>query len=107
MSANLDSVVGLANQFGLFGITSVLLGLVGILLALGGLVAFFDVRRAAQATARAAAQEEARKVAEAVANAYMQAELPTILNEYFDLLKDSVTAQEADEIAQAQNDMED
>ncbi|MCF1505640.1 hypothetical protein L0F51_17950 [Afifella sp. H1R] len=97
-----DSIIRLANDFGLFGIVSVLLGLVGILLALSGIVAYIDVKRTARKTAEEVATRIARDVAEREAVAYLQAEMPAIMDAYLELARDAVD--DPDAIAAAQED---
>ncbi|WP_143019578.1 hypothetical protein [Mesorhizobium qingshengii] len=98
------SILELVNQFGLMGIVSVMLATLTILVALVGIYAFFDVRRVATRTAKDEAEKIAKEVAERQANTYLQAELPGMIAAYMELVKNAATPEEADEIAQAQDD---
>ena len=79
-----------------------ILAAIAILLAIGGVFAFFDVRRVARIQAREVAKEEGRKVAEAAAVSYLESELPKLISEYQELAKNAVAAADADAIAKAQ-----
>ena len=98
------TILELVNQFGLLGIVSVMLASLTILVALVGIYAFFDVRRAAKRTAKREAEIIARDVAETRANEYLQAELPGMIAAYAEFAKNAATAKDADEIAEAQDD---
>ena len=95
--------VQIANELGLLAVVSILLAIVAILLAIGGVFAFFNFR----GLARKQATEEARKIAETVAERAaiqrLESELSKMFDEYFELVKNSVDADAANEIAQAQN----
>ncbi|WP_316975924.1 hypothetical protein [Shumkonia mesophila] len=88
----------MAAQLGRLDLVSVLLAIVAILLAIGGFVAFFNVR----GIARRHAEEEAREVAEKAANDYLQREMPLIIKEYGELFENAGADKQADEIAEAQ-----
>ncbi|MER8809382.1 hypothetical protein NKI12_03330 [Mesorhizobium australicum] len=96
------SILELVNQFGLMGIVSVMLATLTILVALVGIYAFFDVRRAASRIAKEEAEKIAKDVAETSANHYLQKELPGMIAAYMELAKNAATPEEADEIAKAQ-----
>ncbi|RWE99023.1 hypothetical protein [Mesorhizobium sp.] len=96
------TILELVNQFGLMGIVSVMLATLTILVALAGIYAFFDVRRAARRVAREEAEKIAKEVAETRANTYLQAELPGMIAAYAEFAKNAATAEDANNIAKAQ-----
>lgn len=73
-------------------------------MALGGIFAFFDVRRAAKNTATIVAERHAKTIAEAAAVAYLERELPRLISAYEELAQNAVKADGADAIAQAQEE---
>jgi hypothetical protein len=75
-----------------------------LLVALGAIFAFLDVRRTAKRTAKKVAEQHARIVAEATAIAHLENELPRLISEYAELARNAVRADEADAIAQAQGE---
>ena len=83
-------------------LVSILLAIVAILLAIGGVYAFFNFR----SVARKQAKEEARKIAAMVAEKSaiekLEAELPKMVEEYFEIVKNSVDSDMANEIARTQ-----
>lgn len=97
-----ESIVTYADQFGLFSISSVLLGCVGVVLAVGGIFAFLNLRSIARETAKAEAGRIAGTVAERAANDYIQAELPAILAAYANINRDAPSDEDADRVAAAQ-----
>ena len=96
--------VQIAHDLGLLSYVSILLAIVAIMLAAGGVFAFFNFRMLASKQAT----EEARKVAETVAERAaiqrLESELPKMFAEYSELVKNSVGATAANEIAQAQSE---
>ena len=92
----------LAHDVGLFELATVMLACVAILLAVAGVVAFFNFRHVARAQARTEAEKVAREVAEGEAVAYLQAEMPALLREYMELARNAGSDTMADEIALAQ-----
>lgn len=96
------SLLETVDKFGLLGVIAVSLAALTILLALAGIYAFFDVRRAASRIAIEEAERIAKDVAEATANHYLQKEEPGMIAAYMELAKNAATPDEADEIAKAQ-----
>jgi len=91
-----------AAQLGRLDFLSALLAAVAILLALGGIYAFINIRSSAQQVARAAAEEESRKLAETAAIAYLERELPRLVASYRELARNAVADEEADAVAGTQ-----
>lgn len=95
--------VQVAGEIGFLDFASLLLAIVAILLAFGGIYAFFNFR----GIARKQATEEARKIAASVAEdaaiRRLEAELPKMLEQYMELVQNSVSAEAANEIAKAQD----
>ena len=92
-----------ANEIVLLNLVSILLAIVAILLALAGVFAFFNFRNLARKQATEEAQKIAASVAENVAVEKLEAELPTMVEAYSDLVKNNLNAEEADRVANAQN----
>lgn len=84
-----------AAKIGLFEITAILLGCVAILLALGGLVAFFNLRLLAKKSAQSEAKQVAQEVAEKSANTYLQTEIPALIAVYIELAQNAATDEQA------------
>ena len=74
--------VSVAAQLGRLDFVSALLAIIGVALVLGGLFTFLHFRNVAKAEASKEAGIQAKLVAERVANEYLQAELPALLDEY-------------------------
>jgi hypothetical protein len=96
--------MGLAHELGRLDFVTALLAALTLLVALGGIFAFFDVRRAAKRTAIEVAERHAKTVAEATAVGYLESELPRLISEYTELARNTVQADDADAIAQAQEE---
>lgn len=96
--------VGCASQLGRLDLVSVLLAILGLLLALAGVVAFFDLRKAAKDRATEVARVEAERAAEGAAVRYLEAELPRLVEEYMELAANAATDEAANQIALAQED---
>lgn len=88
----------------LLAISSVLLGAVGLLLAIGGVFAFLNLRGIARREARAVAERTAQGVSEAAAVRYLESELPNIVREYRELAGNAATYEDADDIADSEGD---
>ncbi len=97
-----DSLIS-AHEMGRLDFVTALLAAITILLALGGVFAFVDVRRSARRISEKVAEREARTVAEATAVEYLERELPKLWSEYQELARGGV---EANKIAQAQDELE-
>ncbi|MDE0060542.1 MAG: hypothetical protein OXI22_15490 [Defluviicoccus sp.] len=95
--------VQVAGEIGFLDFASLLLAIVAILLALAGVVAFFNFRSLARKQATEEARKIAAEIAERIAVEKLEAELPNMLQEYSDLVKNSLNAEEADRVASAQN----
>lgn len=91
-------------DIGLLEVVSILLAVLGILMALAAVWAFFNVRATARTAAMAAAKEAAEEIAERCTNEYLQLNIRIILTEYAGLGLESANDEQADEIAQAQED---
>ena len=92
-------VLGLA-----IAVASLLLAVIGLAVVLGGVYAFMNFRGIARRQAREEAATVSRQVAEATAVAYIQAELPALIDETLTLYRNAGTDEQADEIALAQED---
>ena len=88
----------------LLTIASVLVGTVGILLALGGIIAFLNVRQRAEKEARQVATDVAKNLSERITVNYLQRELPAIMNEYRELAANAVAGEQANEIARRESE---
>lgn len=89
-------------QLGRFDLVSLLLAVIGILIALAGVIAFINFRSVARRQAKEEAQRIAAETAERTANEYLQAELPKLLEEYRELFGSNCSSEEIDKIAKAQ-----
>lgn len=96
----LDDSIRYAHEMGRLDLVTVLLTCIGIILAIGGLLAYCSIRRSAQE----AAKEVAEGIAETAANNYLQAKLPEILEAYREFIRDGVNEEVANQIALAQDD---
>lgn len=74
--------ISIAAQLGRLDFVSALLAIIGVALVLGGLFTFLHFRNVAKDEACKEAERHAKIVAERVANEYLQAELPALLEEY-------------------------
>ena len=92
--------IQLATQMGRLDFLSVVLACLAIIIVFSGIYGFIHFRGVARDTAR----EETRKIAERVAVEYLQSELPGMMEEHRKLAENAVTAEQADQIAQAQDD---
>ena len=99
---NICDAVTCAAQTGRLDLVSALLACIGILLVLGGIFGFLNIRTKASSVAQEVAREEAKKVAESVANVYIQENLPKILESYRELIEKQVNSAVADQIALSQ-----
>lgn len=99
-------IIGGAIENGAFlmALVSVLLTILGILLALGGVIAYIRVRHIAKSIAAEEAKSTAHELAEKAATAYLEAELPAIMAEYSALGQASISDNMADSIAQNQGE---
>lgn len=76
-------------QLGRLDFVSALLAIIGLVLVLGGIFAFLNFRSLAKKTACEEAEKHAKTTAERVANEYLQAELPDLLQAYKKFLEES------------------
>lgn len=83
----------------LFAAASLLLACVAIILALGGVFAFLNVRSTSKRTAEKVARKTAEIVSERAAISYLQAQLPELTEEYRELARNSANAELAEGIA--------
>ncbi len=99
-----------AAQLGRLDFVSALLGCIAIILALGGIFAFINIRSSAKKTAKETAKETAEEIAEKAACSYIENNLPSIVDAYLDCIdnhaknnaKNYINATKANQIAQAQ-----
>jgi hypothetical protein len=91
-----------ASQLGRLDLISALLAAIAILLALGGIYAFVNIRSSARQVAREAAEAESRQLAEAAAVAYLERELPRLVASYRELARNAVADGEANAVAETQ-----
>lgn len=91
-----------ASELGRLDLVTAVLAALGLILALGGIFAFFDVRRAARATATETATAIAGAVAESAAVAYLERELPRLADQYRELANNAARDEDANAIAEAQ-----
>ena len=91
--------IQLATQLGRLDLLSAILACLAIILAVAGIFGFIHFRGEARKTAR----EETQKIAERVAVQYMQEQLPQMMEDYRELAESAVTAEQADDIAKAQD----
>lgn len=98
----IDSI-SVATQLGRLDFISALLAVLGILIAIVSIYAFFNFRAVARKQASEEAKTIAAEIAEKTVNEYLQDEMPKIIDEYRSLLfGDHDEADEANEIALAQ-----
>jgi hypothetical protein len=97
---NICDAVECAAQTGRLDLVSILLACIGILMALGGIYGFFNVRSKASDIA----ETIAKSVAEEAANNYLQEQLPNILEAYEDLIERKIDESVVDKIAGVQED---
>lgn len=81
MCASCD-LPSLLSQWGRFDLVSMLLAAIGLVLVVGGIFAFLNLRDIAKREATREAKEIAEGIAESAANAYIQRELPGIVRSY-------------------------
>lgn len=101
MDAGPIDAIQQAAQLGRLDFASLLLAMVGILIALAAVFAFLNLRRVAKERATEVATSISGEIAEKVANEYLQEELPNILSSNLELFG-GVRDQSADGIADAQ-----
>ena len=94
--------IQLATQMGRLDFLSIVLACLAIIIVFAGIYGFINFR----GVARNAARDETQKIAERVAVSYLQEQLPQMMDEYRKLAENAVTAEQADDIAQAQDDNE-
>lgn len=85
-------------------IASVLLGCVGILIAISGVFAFLNIRSQAKREARDVATEIARDLSERAAIDYLRRELPSIVHEYRELGSNAAVEGQANKIADRESE---
>jgi ABC-type transport system involved in cytochrome bd biosynthesis fused ATPase/permease subunit len=100
----IDSIAN-AVQLGRLDFVSALLAMIALLLAVSAFPIFFYLRQRAATVAREAVKEElagALERIEASADARIQEMLPGMVEAYFELMKNSISAEDANEMAAAQ-----
>ena len=90
-----------AAQLGRLDLVSLLLAVLGILIALAAFYTFMNVRSIARNQATEVAEQVSREIAEDVANQYLQVELPNILSSNLELFR-GVGDRSAGGVAEAQ-----
>ena len=98
----IESAVEFAAQTGRLDLASLLLAIVAIIMALGGIYAFINFRSIAKKIADEVATEVATKKAEEIANQYLQNSLPDIISSYETFIRSHVEASIADQIQTSQ-----
>lgn len=99
--------ISVAGQIGRLDLVSALMAIVAIVLAASAIPMFFYLRYRAGVAAREEVTEridEIVKRVEADANSKLQAMLPTLVEEYMELMRNSVTDEVANHIAEAQDE---
>lgn len=97
--------VHMAAQLGRLDFISALLACVGVVLVIGGVFAYIDLRATAKRIAREEARKQTEEAVERIANEYLQAELPDLLKEYSYLFGvDGASDAAADNIADVQEE---
>jgi len=88
-------------------LATVLLAVVAIILVLGGIFAFLNIRRDAREVAERTARETAERISEEVANLYLQEQLPVLFDEYAKFMAGAATATGAtgDRIAEEESEI--
>lgn len=94
--------VQLATQTGRLDLLSAVLACLAIVIVFSGVYSFIHFRGVARNTAR----DETRKIAERVAVEFLQNELPRMMEDYRRLAESALTSEQADRIAEAQNEGE-
>ena len=94
--------VCLAAQLGRLDLISALLAIIGLAIVLGGVFAFMNFKSIARRQAEKEAKEVAAAVAERIANEYMQGEGLAIIQSYLELSDSTTSDEEAQRIAEAQ-----
>jgi len=96
-----------AAQLGRLDLVSLLLAAIGLILVVGGLFAFFNVRSIARKQATEESGKIAKTVAEQIANEYMQKHLYDIVKAYRNMMdSDAVSDDLAKRMADAQDNAE-
>lgn len=101
-----DSIAA-AYQLGRLDLVTLLLTIVLLLIALAAIPGFFYFKYRAEKAARDEVSErfgEFQRGLEAKAISNLEAMLPTLVESYIELVKNSVTSQEANDIAEAQDE---
>lgn len=81
-----DSTVKVAAETGRLDLVTVILASITVILALGGMVAFFEIRQEAKGIAERVAREESRAIAEAIVLDYANNALPVQVREHVENL---------------------
>lgn len=100
-------VIGFAGQIGRLDFVTAVLASITVLIALGAIPTFFFLRAAARSVAKDEVEKRLVNIeveVERQAIQRMESMLPTLVKEYVDLAERSAEANEADEIANAQDD---
>lgn len=97
--------ISLAAQIGRLDLVSLLLAILGVIMALGGVLAFANFRSIARKQAGEEAQKIAKDTAERAVNDYIQSEIPNLIEEYRNFVGYTLDdSDQADQIAGAQED---
>lgn len=100
---NQPDTVAILAQIGRFDLVSLLLAAIGLILLLGGVFSFLNLRSLARAEAIREAKAVAEVVSERATNEYLQREWPELIREYREFSGiNGTTDQEADRLAAAQ-----
>lgn len=100
----MSDAICVAGQLGRLDFVSALLAGVALVVAVGGVVAFFNFRSLARRQAEDEARRIAAEIAEVAANKYIQGELPRLLEEYRALAANGGWGLHDDGYSEAQED---
>jgi len=99
-----DSIT-LATELGRLDLVSLLLTAIGLVLVVGGVFAFLNLREVARKQATEEAAKIAEEIAERKANEYLQDNLHDIVEDYLPIIA-SIAKDRADDIAHSLDDKE-
>lgn len=100
-------VVAYAYQMGRLDLVTVVLTILALIFTLATVPVFFYLKRRAEFVAQAEAKKalaNVERIAESVAINKMETMLPILMAEYRELAQNAVTFDQADQIAEAQDD---
>lgn len=101
-----ETAISIAAQTGRLDFVSALLGAIALLMTLGGIFAFLNLRRIAQKIAKEEAEKISKERAEEVTNTYLQNNLEDITESYRTFAKDGISSDDAEIISLPQREGE-